>query len=88
MLHEKLTEILKAGLLTKELLEDVLYSADLVKALLALSESEDFKFRFEETSTHESYFPYLIDLANFMKKLAEKQDSEVRQMMDSMPEWA
>ena len=50
-------------------------------------------FSFEnESTTHQSYYPFLIDLANYLVKLTKRDDeaikAEIQSMIDSTPEWA
>jgi hypothetical protein len=93
ILHEKLTQIIKGGLRIRELQDEILYSAGLVKSLLSLTKQEDHLFLFSNDSkTHQSYYPFLIELANYLIKLTQREDeaikSEIQQMIDSTPEWS
>lgn len=90
LLHIKIVDILKLGLKSgsMELVDNIMYSGELVKRILELPQDEDtwkFKFEQQDTSTNHGYFPFLIEIANFLK--SNKEDAEISAMMGSIPEW-
>ena len=85
ILHFKLSDILKSGLKCDqpEIVDNILYQSDLFKKILELKESH-FSFDSSSRSARQGYFSFMIDLANF---IAESENSEVKSLTDSTPEW-
>ena len=73
---EILTIGLKSG--NKEIIESILYKADLVKIILSINEPDKWDF------WNHSSVSFLIQLANLIKT---SEDPEILAMKESIPEW-
>lgn len=91
MLHSKIEEIVKFSLKYggNEIIEEIIYKAQLIKHILDLSEESKCTMAYATTQNiiKKGYFAHLINISNDLVKQA-KDEPEISNTLESIPEWS
>ena len=90
MLHSKIEEIIKFSLKTggEEIVEEIMYKAQLIKYILELSipEKRDLIFNATSNTITQGFFAFVINISNELISLS-KENQEISNTLESIPEW-
>lgn len=90
MLHSKIEEIVRFSLKTggAEIIEEIMYKAQLVRYILELgtTDKKDMTFEVTRNKTSQGFFAFLVNISNDLVKQA-KDEQEISNTLESIPEW-
>jgi hypothetical protein len=90
ILHCKIEEIIKYSLKLggDEIVEEIMYKAQLIKHILELTQTDKCTFVYENTEnmTTHGFFAHIINISNELLKQA-KDEPEISNTLESIPEW-